>query len=118
MLVPARVVRACGSGGGGLGPGACFLSVDRRVTQTHTHTHTHTHMYLGRLDHRLRRAGAVGGLVRKGNEVKYRVALVRVPFFFINLWLTVTDSRHVHITTTLSAELTCLYECGCWCVCG
>ncbi len=31
---------------------------------------------------------------------EYRVALVRVPFYFINLWLTVTDSHFVHIYTT------------------
>ena len=28
------------------------------------------------------------------------MALVRVPFYFINLWLTVTDSHFVHIYTT------------------
>jgi hypothetical protein len=28
------------------------------------------------------------------------VALVRVPFYFINLWLAVNDSHFVHIYTT------------------
>ncbi len=36
----------------------------------------------------------------EAHQVKYRVALVRVPFYFINLWLTVTDSHFVHIYAT------------------
>jgi hypothetical protein len=28
----------------------------------------------------------------QGHQVKYRVALVRVPFYFIDLWLAVTPT--------------------------
>ena len=48
------------------------------------------------------------GLVQayEGHEVKYRVALVREPFYFINSWLTITDSLIVHFTTTLNGYYT------------
>ena len=45
--------------------------------------------------------GKGGVRVYEAYEVKQRVALVRVPFYFIHLWLTVTDSHFVHIYTTI-----------------